>query len=589
MGEFKNCKKCGAWCSETYKFCPNCGASLGPDKCPNCGATLIDGARFCVSCGASLVSEEPIAEVATQNEEAVTVDADINTDTVAEEVKSASEHVDEIDGQSVSVKPASSPAVSKPKKVGSATAKYIVRIIKNASIFVLCTILFALSFCNILKVNGDVYLDFQVEGCEVNVSAVDIIEIMFSTASIDRDEERYADELEDLNVSLAESLKDDYSSKTGKYYLSARTKKILHDTWVCYTKDNLADPAQLGSSEYNNYIISGVFCLLNIMFTAAMFIVSIISLVLVVLKKRNKVAKFLYAMPAYLFISFIILFLVKTTIGAGGAVAGATAAALFFEALAIVTAVVLIFSAKKKRDIKNAIPRLVSVAMSIIVCACLFAPTFTAKYDLILGNRTHKSTYSISVDAGGLLTYLPPSVAEELADESYDNYDEYIESVEHVLKSISYLTASDFKESGEAVSRMIMLTLVYAAGNYGAIGALSAGYYVLLIVFMLFGAFAIWSIASLFKKDNSIYCMFIPILILIATALGCSIGWICIMNYHLEYLACSFTVGGGLISALLLSVLTLVFVGVFSAVTNKEKRVKIQSVDLDDHYADGIE
>lgn len=547
MGE-SNCKRCGAVCSEEYKFCPNCGASLDSDKCPQCGAELIDGAKFCVSCGACI--------------------GEVNT------VVAPSEKPSAVQSKTEAAKPAAQ-AIKKPKFTKSAKTNYIVRIIKNASVCVLCTILFALSFCDIIKVNADYYFDFQVEGCEVNVSAVDVINIMFSTADLSGDEERFADELDDLNASLGESIRDDYNSKTGKYYLSAKTKKILHDTWVCYCKDNLADDKEYGSSEYNNFIISGVFCFLNILFTAAMLIVGIISLVSVVLKKKNKVAKYLYAMPAYLFVTFIILFLVKTAIGAGSVVAGAMGATLFFELAAIITAVVLIFSAKKKKDIKNAIPRLVSTAMSIIICACLFAPVFTAKYDLVLGKRSHKSTYSISVDAGGLLTYLSPGELDELPDDACDNYSVYIDGIEQIMKEMSdSLTPFELKEGGETITRMIMVMLIYAAGSYTATGALSVGYYVLLLVFILFGAFVLWSIAGLFKKDNSIYCLFIPILILIVTALGCSIGWICIMNYHLDALACSFTVVGGLISAIVLSALTLVFVGIFPSIANREKHLK---------------
>ena len=578
------CRKCGASCSDAYKFCPNCGASLDSDKCPQCGAELIDGAKFCVSCGARVV-EEPIDTAADQGDEAVATDEDTKTDTVSDEHDTA----EETEEQAVAVKSVSAPK-SKSKKVRSATANYIVRIVKNASVFVLCAILFALSFCNIIKTNVDAYFDFQLEGCEVNLSAVDVMEIMFSTADLSGDEERYSDELEELNVNLRESLQKDYNERLDKYFLSNKTKALLHDVMVCTQKDMLAAAQSEGSALYNNVIISGVFCFLNILFTAAMLVVSSISLLFVVLKKRNKVAKYLYAMPVYLFVTLIILFLVKTTLGTGAVVAGAMGATLFFELLAIITTVVLIFSAKKKKVIKNAIPKLVSVAASIIVCACLFAPVFTADYELILKNRTHPNTYSISVDAAGMITYLPPSEVESLPSSlNVDEYAQYRSRIESILKNTSYLTASEFKEGGETLTRMIMMMVVYMAGNYSAIGALSAGYYVLMIVFMLFGAFAVWSIASLFRKDNSIYCLFIPILILIATALGCSIGWICIMNYHLEDLACSFTVGGGLISAIVLSVLTLVFVGIFSAVANKEKRVKApDELTLDYHDAESI-
>ena len=578
--EFKNCKKCGALCSATYQFCPNCGASLGADKCPNCGTELLDGAKFCVNCGMQ-IGDEPatkatahIAKPTAENVSSRPVHWEENIDDVisSELEERPVSAKSEFAGRPASARSESESAKT-PHAAKSPKMNYIVRIIKNASVFVLCAILFALSFCGIIKIDVDDYF-YGVEECEVSISAVDVIDMMFATANVGN-EDKYTDEYEELSERLRESMERDYNSRLDKYVLSTKSKNLLHDLSICMQKMMLSSEEAVGSAMFNNVIISGVFCLLNILFTAAMFIVSIISLLLVVLRKKNKVAKFLYALPAYLFISLMILFIVKTTMGAGTAVAGAMIAALFFDVMAIIAAVALIFSAKKKKVIHNAIPKLVSLAMSIIVCACLFAPVFTANYDLILENKTRRNIYSVSTDASGLLTYLPQSELEELEDmdpmADDDVYETYMKRIESYLDSLSYLTSYEFNQAGTVTNLALMKMIIYAAGSYGATGAISIGYYVLLLVFMFFGAFAVWSVASLFKKGNNMNTLLIPVLALLIAALACSVGLICVMNYHLDGLDCSFTVGGGFIAAIILTILMFVFTAVYRAVTNKDR------------------
>lgn len=45
------CGVCGNACSDSDKFCPECGNSLAEAYCSNCGAKLEDGAKFCSQCG----------------------------------------------------------------------------------------------------------------------------------------------------------------------------------------------------------------------------------------------------------------------------------------------------------------------------------------------------------------------------------------------------------------------------------------------------------------------------------------------------------------------------------------------------------
>lgn len=47
------CPACKAPAQAGAKFCPQCGAGLGPRRCPKCSAESITGAKFCSACGSS--------------------------------------------------------------------------------------------------------------------------------------------------------------------------------------------------------------------------------------------------------------------------------------------------------------------------------------------------------------------------------------------------------------------------------------------------------------------------------------------------------------------------------------------------------
>jgi hypothetical protein len=61
-GESNRCPQCQNECSQTAKFCPQCGFKLVEAKkerensaeCPQCHAPLRTGARFCTHCGLSI-------------------------------------------------------------------------------------------------------------------------------------------------------------------------------------------------------------------------------------------------------------------------------------------------------------------------------------------------------------------------------------------------------------------------------------------------------------------------------------------------------------------------------------------------------
>ena len=205
MEDFKNCKKCGAECNADFKFCPNCGASLEDDKCLNCGAELMEGAKFCFNCGAPVGSS---AEAEEQDAVAV--------DTLSDKGTEDNEHSE------VTAEKREAP-VRKSLKINSAKANFIIRIIKNAAMLCLCIILFGLSFANIFTVKADNYFPSNViEGVEVEISAVDIISIMRSTAEGKGAYQKYAEEKSELEKSLQSAFEDDYNDRLGKIVVQKR-------------------------------------------------------------------------------------------------------------------------------------------------------------------------------------------------------------------------------------------------------------------------------------------------------------------------------------------------------------------------------
>ena len=549
----KICRNCGTACSDEFKFCPNCGASMQDAKCKNCGAELIGNAKFCVNCGMQVAETKRYESIPTP-----TAEHDSNTE---------SEFIAE---DKVSEK---KPRVHKAHD--KAAIKKIVRLVKDISLVVLCVILFALSFCDIIKINSKDYIseDYDVE---VSFSAVDCIGIMGATARVNGASDKYEEKLEEIAEELEDSIIYDYNGIWNvKIRLSAKSKELISEYMICLIKYEMTQEETAGTAACNHFIIIGVLCLIDIVFTACMLAFSICSLILNLLKKKNRIFKFFLALPVSLFMSMLIVFMLST-MGLKVTVASAMCANLFFGALALVATVAVVFILSKKRPLKIAIPKLVSVAMSIIICACLFAPFFTAKYDLTLANKSHESTYTADVDASGLLTYLSPDEIEELSGGYYapgtNVYSVYMQAIQTLIDNASNLTSRDFGNYGGILSHEVLDNIIKAIGDYELTGAIAIGYYVLILVFLLFGAFAAWSIAKLFSKKHREDGLLYIVVGLLVIAITCSICLICVANFYLDdfdITQCSFTIGGGAIAAIVLLVVSLIATGIFRAVSQR--------------------
>lgn len=559
----KICFNCGNSCDKEFKFCPVCGANLEEAKCANCGATLVRNAKFCVNCGAK------VEDVKLNAASSDSFDDEENPTVVTDENKTA-----------------------KPAKTKKVNKKFVLNLVKDITLVFLCLMMFSFSFCDIISVDADRYLSNEVEGVQVSISAVDCIAIMGATANANDVHERYVEEAEELSADLIEALKEDYNDKTGKFYLSKDTRQLISDYLVVYLKCTVSDEDSRASDMNTNFVLLGILCLMDILFGAIMLALSVCSLLAMLFKVKNKVAKFFYAMPMFLFLSLLCLFLLITTAaGPNAVIAGTMGANLFFEVLALLVTIAIIFVFSKKIRIKNAIPKLVCVAMSLIICGCMFAPFFTAKFDLVLQNRTKEQTYSASIGAEGLITFLSPVEIEDLVsrkDSGENVFMTYMDYIQMNIDNASESTQKEFDTYSDIFAIRVMNYIIMAVGDYNSTGAISIGYYILLFVFLLLGAFACWTISKLFKKSNTEICLFIVALGLIVISFACSVGLICMSNYFLEYYEISkvhYTIGGGAIAAIIMFIISLVFAGVFRKMSSKPKKT-VDSVETLELHTD---
>ena len=533
----KYCRNCGGPCDDSFKYCPSCGAPLEEPKCPSCGAVVTENARFCSNCGACVEIEQKSAYV------------------VAEAIEEAPSEI---------ISPASPARPVVKKKLGKEQRKSLLKLIKDATFLALSVILFALSFADIVTVDADKYIGLEIDA-KASISAVDCIGIMGATSKEDGSD--FYDEKTELFGELTESVLNDFDRDENVYKLSSKSQKLLSDYLVCCYKYSAAEYAV--DKSMATFIACGLASLLSICFAAVMMVFAALSMVFNLLKKPHKFAKCLRAFPMYLFIGLLVLFTIKPALGVGTAVAGAMIAYLFFAALAIVAAVASKFIFAKDRSIKVAIPKLAAAVASVVICSCLFAPFITCKVDATLVNKTKERTYSLSLSANSLVTFLTSDTIEELEETDADIvYDKNMTHVKGLVNStIPNCSEKELKEVvGVLYASKIIDYTIIAVGDYRLTGALSIGYYVLFFVFLILGEFVCVSIAKLFKRSDKEKTMFIIAMIIIIISLILSIVLVCMQNYYLEDYEiekCTFTVAGGAIGAIVVAIAALIFKGVY--------------------------
>ncbi len=568
--EIKICSNCGCACPSEFKFCPDCGTNIEEQNCPQCGAPLMPKAKFCVNCGAK-IGFNFIAEDSQTPEPETTVESEVSQ---------------EQEGRKT-VKKRRSGAL---KKIS--LDNFFVKLVKDTVLVVLCVILLALSFTNILSVNLQEYIgeDFDYKA---NLSAVDFISVMGAVNDTKHNDD-YSHDLEVAYEKLTEALQDDYDTTREKWYLTDRTKALISEYEVCYLKYTVSSDEAEGSATNVNIVLTGVLCLIDILFACAMLIVSVLSLILNLLKKQNRISKFYYAMPVFLFLTMLCLFMANAAGGPGAAVAAAMGANLFFGALALIAAFAVAFLSSENRSLKKALPKFVTVCMCVIICACMFAPFLTAKYEVKLQNKRYEDNYSVGLDADSLITFLAPDMIKDLEQSQENGYNNVYKAVmnrlSNMLNSFSqYCTEKEFESIvGETVGTMTLGYLIAAIGRYDLTAALSGGFYILILVFVLLCAAVVWTASHLFdgkRGENKFIGLVLAIIII---SLACSVGLICIANYYLndyDITACSFTVGGGAIAAILVAIVALVTSSVFERVLQK-KEIAEREQALEDFEAE---
>ena len=559
----KICRNCGNLCSVNFNYCPKCGTSLEELKCRNCGEPVLDGASFCYNCGAPVI----VGEKATGED---AFPAELCTDS---DIPNGEVYCDKNDTL----------RMRKPKrnatKLTSEKKKSVLNLIKDVTVVTLCLMFFILSFCGVYSIDYKDIFDSHSYSLKTDITAVDFIEIMGASAR-QEDADLFAEQAEEAYDEFFESFQADIEDSDSKSVtMSLKTQRLYRRSFVLSWKHQMASEDIKGTSAYVNMILCGVFCLLNIFFCATMLALSLAALILNILKKSNRLGKLYLVMPVYLFVDLFVLFMATVGVAASAApVAGAMIASLLFAAIAIVATVVWIFVTSKNRSVMAALPKLISVAVCVIVCACMFAPFFTSKYDIKLQNRSQSKVYPTPLDASLMLTYLSPDEIEELnarlEEDEYAVYEEYMDYLEEMFsdESITY-TYKEFKQYvGKRISKDIVpYYLLRAIGDYSLTGALSLGFYIILLVFILLGTYSTVAIGNLFSKKKVGFKLLIIALVVVLISFALSVGLVCMYNYFLEEIETfSYTIGGGALSAVLLLIVDLVLLAVLGHVAKKE-------------------
>ena len=113
--------------------------------------------------------------------------------------------------------------------------------------------------------------------------------------------------------------------------------------------------------------------------------------------------------------------------------------------------------------------------------------------------------------------------------------------------------------------------LLRAIGDYSLTGALSLGFYIILLVFILLGTYSTVAIGNLFSKKKVGFKLLIIALVVVLISFALSVGLVCMYNYFLEEIETfSYTIGGGALSAVLLLIVDLVLLAVLGHVAKKE-------------------
>lgn len=561
MEDIKRCSHCGKPIIDQFVFCPFCGEEIAP-KCKNCGEPLIEGAAFCSKCGAKVRSTRQETEIVQPH---------------LQEVKDENYSL-------VEVKP------ERKKKKHSVNS--ILTLTKRATVALVCVILFALSFLGVFNLSLGSYLNSivdedYIEG-DVSIYAVDCVELMIASARHYDEEddaskiEKLKDELADLQDDLLDSASDDLRGE--KIVLSVKTESLFRKYVVKTIGYQLSiDNATASGSARAEFIVAGALFLSNIVFTFIMTIFALIaffsylSAFLSGEEKDNR-SKLDFFVPFLMILPLCGMLPLASAISVMD-IAAAMIASLFFSSLAIVACITqrLVADTKIAKTAKILIPRIAMAALAFIVVGCCFAPCFKAIFDVKFDGKTAYGKYETTLDASAMAGYI--TTEEQQKTEYYKRqYERYTEEATAICQTLESFTSREFMANdaivAKAFAQILLVDGVLAQISYEAADIISLGFFLLILVMLLSGIYLGCTVMGGKSAKAANLGLAVSILILLLCSLATSIVTTELVNKTMKDIKLDtfeLQLAGGIISAIVMSVIMIVFSAIPSRVWERKQ------------------
>lgn len=355
------CRNCGKQVSNTFEYCPYCGTKMKV-KCSNCGKLLGVGHRFCSYCGTA--ADKQSSNENSENDNISKSGYCVNSISETKDFYKVHEE-------------------DKEKTIRKSVKKYekqkISSLVKNSICLVIAVILFAFAFCPI--VSNYNYLDFRYS---YELSGIDYIDIMFASAlkyDAENDAERLkamSEELDELEEQLATYAQSCVITQNGRYKFNLEYKTAVHKWNVETSKYNISQKDNSDTFEARMTITVGVLCFIYIIVISIILTLSFIAFVFSILNMKannGKQMKYwegyscLLAMPLFLSIGIIFCII-------GRYFTLAMIFRLLFECIAIAFIMANACMVKDKNQRKQAIFKVATVMLCVIIAGLCFAPAF---------------------------------------------------------------------------------------------------------------------------------------------------------------------------------------------------------------------
>lgn len=349
--------------------------------CTNCGAQLSSDAKFCYNCGKQqdLVESSEISVENQQVLESQPVKEPIETPIYNETNEYCKQNQNNCKNKSF----------KSILKGGS-----VIDFIRKCLFTVLALVMFGLSFAPVYSYN----FVYNKNDVKISYTAIDGITFMFdsfkSLTTEDLQDSDLAIEIEDLIKEMAEEI-----FKNGE--ISSYGENLLNQ--LCIKEIRL----KLQEDTFNTMsiiVINGIFSLGYILLTASFLVLAVLDLL-----KGNKnkyvsvlaVTSFAFSIILYSTYSFMLKLINASSSTLDSSIGGGTLATLIISGIIFVAISVMRYIANKGKGLQkvNIIPRIVAIALSILVITLSFSSVYSVGVRTLFSERETKTEVSIKVDA----------------------------------------------------------------------------------------------------------------------------------------------------------------------------------------------